>query len=69
MAVEGRHRLTEDQIEGHVVEVMLFEGGGRKPKLRIPRQLMFLEDRTVEGSLTYPPNPLDLEYSRAAPCG
>jgi hypothetical protein len=69
MAVEGRHRPTDDPVEGHVVEVMPFEGGGRKSKLHIPHQLMFLIDGTVEGSLTYPPNPLDLEYSQAAPCG
>ena len=67
MAAEGCHGLQEDRVEAHVEEVRLSEEAERKPVCG-QHQLTLMDISRSGGSLTYPPNPLDLEYSWFVPC-
>lgn len=68
MAAEDYHHPIEDPIEAHVVEVTLCEEVERKPMRHIRYQLRCIA-LGVKESLTYPPDPLNLESSRAVLCG
>lgn len=68
-AVEGCYDPTAVRIVAHVAEVTLYEAAERKPKLPVRCQLVLVTIVPVEGSLTYPPDSLNLECSRATPCG